>query len=62
MKHCMIHFGFIDEILINHLIIRMIELLIVAAIKEFDYAINDTLNVMREIDDIGFGFLIKLSA
>lgn len=57
MEYCMVHSGPIDEVLINRLIVRVIELLVVAAVEELDHAVDDTLGVMGEVDGVGFRFL-----
>ena len=46
MEYRMVDSGPIDEVLINRLIVRVIELLVVAAVEELDHAVDDTLGVM----------------
>ena len=46
MEYRMVDSGPTDEVLINRLIVRVIELLVVAAVEELDHAVDDTLGVM----------------
>lgn len=48
--------GPIKEVCIDHHIVGIIDFLVVAAIQEFEHAVDDTLDVIGEVDGVGFRF------